>query len=123
MAEVVVTLAFSCPGGDRSSTLAVRPVDLAHLGRQTMGDRALEQEVLGLFVQQLATIADRIEAGDHAERPRLGPTLRGSAAGVGAFALSECAAEIEAAPGNLELITKLSVLIAETRDFIATINR
>src|SRR5690606_12336620 len=93
----------------KSSTSSVRPVDLAYLGRQTMGDRALEQEVLGLFVQQLATIGERIEAEDTQERQRLAHTLRGSAAGIGAFPLSECAAEIEAAPDSPELVTKLSV--------------
>lgn len=123
MADAEEMVAFSCPGGGKDSTSSSRPIDLAYLGRQTMGDRALEEEVLRLFVQQLATVGVRIEDSDMAERQRLAHTLRGSAAGIGAFTLSESAAQIEASPDDMGLITKLSVLIAETRDFIATINR
>ncbi|RUV26092.1 histidine kinase, partial [Mesorhizobium sp. M5C.F.Ca.IN.020.32.2.1] len=58
-------IAFSMPGGDVSGTAAgSRPVDLAHLARQTMGDRNLEQEVLALFVQQALSVRDRIVDAD-----------------------------------------------------------
>ena len=52
-------VAFSMPGGETCAKARARPVDLVHLARQTMGDRALEQEVLGLFVQQALNVRDR----------------------------------------------------------------
>ena len=42
------------PGGEGAAAPRARPVDLAHLARQTLGDRALEQEVLKLFLHQAA---------------------------------------------------------------------
>ena len=47
-------VAFSMPGGEVSAVAKAktRPIDLAHLSRQTMGDRELEREVLDLFVDQ-----------------------------------------------------------------------
>ena len=36
-------MAFSMPGGESCGQARSRPVDLVHLARQTMGDRALEQ--------------------------------------------------------------------------------
>jgi len=61
-------IAFSMPGGDASGPARSRPVDLAHLARQTMGDRALEQEVLALFVQQALSVRDKIIDADVRER-------------------------------------------------------
>lgn len=123
MAAADETVAFSCPGGETCPPSKARPVDLAHLGRQTLGDRALEQEILSLFVHQLATVGDKIASAGEAERRSLAHTLRGSASGVGAFPLAQCAADIEAAPGAPEPVGRLAGLIAETRDFIAAINR
>jgi len=59
-----VGIAFSMPGGNASGTAGSRPVDMAHLARQTMDDRALEQEVLGLFVQQALSVRDKILDAD-----------------------------------------------------------
>ena len=50
------TMAFSMPGGEASDPVRVRPIDLQHLSRQTMGDRDLEREVLGLFAEQAQTV-------------------------------------------------------------------
>jgi hypothetical protein len=54
-----------------------RPLDLEHLSRQTMGDRALEQEVLAMFSRQLAAIRDTISAADDREKARLAHALKG----------------------------------------------
>ena len=54
-------VAFSMPGGESSDTRRSRPIDLAHLSHQTMGDRDLEREVLGLFAEQ-------VEYGARADR-------------------------------------------------------
>lgn len=123
LARNSVAAAFAMPGGEGSATSRARPVDLAHLAKQTLGDRALEQEVLKLFIHQALSIRDQIGAADRVERLRLAHTLKGSARGIGAFAIADCVAEIEKRPDEKHLLRRLSGLIDEVRDFIATINR
>jgi len=116
-------VAFAMPGGEGSAAPRARPVDLAHLARQTLGDRALEQEVLRLFVHQALAARDEIAQADTRERLRLAHNLKGSARGVGAFAIADCVSQIEASPEDRHLVKRLSTLIDEVRDFIAAINR
>lgn len=116
-------VAFGCPGGESCGPRKARPVDLAHLSRQTMGDRALEQEVLGLFVQQAMAVREQIGSADTASRLRLAHTLKGSARSVGAGPLASCAEAIESDPGNRGTIARLGPLIDELRDFVAAITR
>lgn len=122
-AQARETIAFGRPGGETCAPSRGRPIDLVHLTRQTLGDRALEQEVLGMFVQQLGTFEDRLSKADATDRRMLAHTLRGSAAGVGAFAIADCAGKLEDDPSSQALIEKLSGLIGEACDFIAAINR
>ncbi|UDL92670.1 Hpt domain-containing protein [Mesorhizobium sp. PAMC28654] len=116
-------IAFSMPGGDASGTGRSRPVDMAHLSRQTMGDRSLEQEVLALFVQHALSVRDKITEADIHERLLLAHGLKGSARGVGAFAVADCATEIEHMPEDNRTLKRLGTLIDEVRDFIAAISR
>jgi HPt (histidine-containing phosphotransfer) domain-containing protein len=116
-------VAFSMPGGESCGQAGSRPVDLVHLARQTLGDRALEQEVLALFIQQATTVRDQIVAASTAERLRLAHSLIGSARGVGAFAIADCAVEIERNPDDRKVLARLAALIDEMRDFIAAIGR
>jgi len=72
------------------------PVDLAHLRRYTMGDRELELEILGLFVQQLPiTITALRDAPSEREWGRAAHTLKGSARAVGAWSLATIAESAE----------------------------
>lgn len=114
---------FGRPGGETCGPAPSRPVDLIHLARQTLGNRELEQEVLDLFVQQALDVKDRILNADAAERIRLAHGLKGSASGVGAFQIAECAGQIEASPEGDEMPRRLAGLIDEVRDFIAAISR
>jgi HPt (histidine-containing phosphotransfer) domain-containing protein len=88
-----------------------------------MGDRALEQEVLALFIQQAVLVKEQIAAAGTEERLRLAHSLKGAARGVGAFALADCASEIEKKPGDRATISRLARLIDELRDFVASIGR
>lgn len=115
--------AFAMPGGEGSTSSRARPVDLAHLSRQTLGDRVIEQQVLQLFVQQALSVRDQIAHADHTERLRLAHGLKGSARSIGAFAIAECVAEIEKRPADRQLLKTLLSLIEEVRDFIAAICR
>jgi HPt (histidine-containing phosphotransfer) domain-containing protein len=80
---------------------SVPVLDLVHLSRQTLGDGALESELLRLFANQARQIAQRIEEerlpGDGAWRADLAHRLKGSARAVGAFALGEAAEAYEQA--------------------------
>jgi HPt (histidine-containing phosphotransfer) domain-containing protein len=124
LARNSVAAAFAMPGGEGSSPAArTRPVDLQHLSRQTLGDRSLEQEVLQLFMQQAVSVRDQIGRCAMAERLQLAHALKGSARGVGAFAIADCVADIEKQPDDKGLQKRLANLIDEVRDFIAAINR
>lgn len=101
------------------------PIDLDHLSRQTLGDRGLETEVLRLFDEMSHTYYHRLEESTTvADLLRNLHTLKGAAAGIGAFGLMELArvAETELRAGaavNPEWIDDLSMAVEEVSAFIA----
>ncbi len=72
------------------------PIDLDHLARMTLGDAELEREVLGMFAEQSIRLVAAIAALP-AETGALAHKLKGSARGIGAFAVAEAAAGLETA--------------------------
>lgn len=80
---------------------AKRPVDLVHLARYTMGNRALEREVLELFRQQSALNLSRMQkaASERAWR-EAAHTVKGSAKGIGAWNVAVTAEEAEQLTGD-----------------------
>jgi HPt (histidine-containing phosphotransfer) domain-containing protein len=84
-------------------TAADHPIDLDHLKRQTFGDADLEREVLDLFVRQSRLMVARMQsARDAASWAEAIHTLKGSALGIGAFAvaLAAEAAEVNTSGGG-----------------------
>lgn len=71
-------------------------IDVQHLGRMTLGEPALETEVLALFAAQSRDLAARLAAVP-ADAAALAHTLKGSARAVGAFRVAEAALVLEAA--------------------------
>jgi HPt (histidine-containing phosphotransfer) domain-containing protein len=69
-------------------------IDLDHLARMTLGEKELEREVLMLFAQQSADLLARLEKLPR-EGASLAHTLKGSALGIGAFAVAEAAGDLE----------------------------
>ena len=69
-------------------------LDLDHLERMTLGERELEREVLMLFAQQSADLLARLEKLPR-EGASLAHTLKGSARGIGAFAVADAADDLE----------------------------
>ena len=111
------------PGGESCGVKAHRPIDLAHLSRQAMGDHALEHEVLQLFAQQALSVRSQIVNTNIRERLLLAHGLKGSARGVGAFDIADCVTELEESPEDVLILKRLESLIDEVRDFIAEISR
>jgi len=101
------------------------PIDMAHLSRQTLGDNNLELEVLRMFDEMSRTYYSRLESSTTVEDLLVNlHTLRGAAAGIGAFGLAELArvteSELKAgAPVNPERIDDLHVAVEELSVFIA----
>ena len=71
------------------------PIDFEHLKRMTLGDAGLEQEVLAMFAAQSASLVSTL-ATMPADAPALAHTLKGSARAIGAFAVADAAARLEA---------------------------
>jgi HPt (histidine-containing phosphotransfer) domain-containing protein len=99
-------------------------IDLAHLSRQTGGDRALERELLTLFSGQCSLHLRTIHAGaDLRERMDAAHTLKGAARAVGAWRVAEAAGRVEeslAGPQPDEnALDALTLAAAEARAAIA----
>jgi HPt (histidine-containing phosphotransfer) domain-containing protein len=69
-------------------------IDTAHLDRMTLGDEALQREVLSLFVRQSADLVARM-ATFPADMAAMVHTLKGSARGIGAFSAAASAERLE----------------------------
>jgi HPt (histidine-containing phosphotransfer) domain-containing protein len=70
------------------------PIDIEHLGRMTLGDAVLEQEVLAMFSAQAVRLIGRI-ASLPADAGALAHQLKGSARAIGAFQVAEAADRVE----------------------------
>ncbi len=81
-------------------------IDLVHLARQTDNDCALEEELLGLFDRQSASLLAQTSTEDAPPRGRADAAhmLRGSALAVGAWQVARAAQTLETALecGNTE---------------------
>lgn len=101
-----------------------RPIDLAHLARQTLGDKGLELEVLRMFDDTARVYFGRIEHSTNVEDLlRNLHTLKGAAAGIGATAVAALAATAErelreGAAVNPERIADLEMAVVECRTWI-----
>ena len=117
------TVAFDRPGGETCPRATRRPIDMAQLERQTMGDRKLEQEVLGLFSQQAALALDSMVGAGPSARKRLVHTLKGTARSLGAMRLAAACERVEGAPLDSGANRRLAAEVRAVRDYIASISR
>jgi len=87
-------------------------LDLDHLSKQTLGNRDLEREVLGLFVRVAGEQLERIEASTSSrERREAAHAIIGSARAIGAFDVARIAGEVER--GEEPVDTRVAALAAE----------
>ena len=116
--------AEAVPTGRRPVPSTERPVDLVHLARQTLGDRALEREVLQLFLRHSESCLVRLRgAADAAARTAAAHSLKGSARGIGAWRVARAAEQVEAADGvagqaAAEALRALAAEVAAATAFI-----
>ena len=101
------------------TTTAVRAVDYDHLHQQAAGNVGVMREVLDLFVGHTEQLIRELEqAADAKAWKHLTHTLKGSARGVGAFAVAEAAADAERHSMDKSKIAPLRAAFAEARAFI-----
>lgn len=107
---------------------AAEPVDLAHLRRFTLGDKHLEEEILGLFLSQVPiTIATLKRAETDGAWYVAAHTLQGSARAVGARRLALLAAQAErlggiSDPGACRLVVgMLEEAAEEAQSFVGSL--
>lgn len=97
---------------------AVPPIDLEHLGRQTLGDPALQREVLSIFVREMETARTRLAGPQASGRGELAHRIKGAARGIGANSVAASAAALEAEPERIDLTAALLVRMHEAVRFI-----
>jgi HPt (histidine-containing phosphotransfer) domain-containing protein len=82
-------------------TRSVRPVDLVHLSRYTLGERELEWEALELFCTQSLLYLERLKAAQSDKDWKdAAHSLKGSARAIGAWRTAEAAERAEALSGE-----------------------
>lgn len=117
-------IAFEAPDSPGNSAASGRkPIDFAHLSVQTMGDKALEIEVLQLFARQARQVMKDIMEGDGTARAQAAHRLKGAALAVGAVDVAKTAGAIEHNPGDASLSDGLSAAVLEAELFILKLCR
>jgi HPt (histidine-containing phosphotransfer) domain-containing protein len=100
-----------------------RPIDMVHLARQTMGDKALELEVLQMFARQARESMKDLAASEGEARAAAAHRLKGSAQSVGATAVGKAAAALEDNPANAIALAAVTAAVVEAENFILKLCR
>lgn len=117
-------IAFEAPDTPgNSAATGKKPIDLAHLAAQTMGDKALEIEVLQLFARQARQVMKEIVEGESTPRAQAAHRLKGAALAVGAVDVASIAGAIEQNPADASLPDTLSAAVLEAELFILKLCR
>jgi HPt (histidine-containing phosphotransfer) domain-containing protein len=81
--------------------IAAKPVDLTHLARYTLGEHALEREVLELFCTQSVLYLEQLRAAmSDKDWRNAAHSLKGSASAIGAWRAAQAAERAEALKGD-----------------------
>ncbi|PWE56590.1 Hpt domain-containing protein [Metarhizobium album] len=119
-----VSIAFEAPDNVRgSSPSRARPIDLVHLANQTMGDKALEMEVLQMFARQARNCLQEISRLEGDGMLAAVHRLKGAASAVGAFQVSTAAERLEETPGDAALLASVGAAVLEAENFILKLCR
>jgi HPt (histidine-containing phosphotransfer) domain-containing protein len=94
-------------------------VDYEHLKNQAAGNLPVMREVLDLFIVHTEQVIDELErAADAKAWKQWTHTLKGSARGVGAFAVADAAADAERHSMDKSRIAPIRAAFGEARAFI-----
>ncbi len=107
------------------ASTGVQPIDRKHLARYTLSDRALEIEVLGLFLEQLPKSVDALRtAQSDQDWARAAHTIKGSSRCVGAWRLARMGEQAERLGGIanrracIDAVFRIEVAAEEARAYI-----
>lgn len=119
-----LNIAFEAPdnstGPCPSST---RPIDLVHLAKQTMGDKALEIEVLQIFARQARSCLAELSTADVVQAKAVAHRLKGAASAVGAHEVAAVAGRLEEGPSDAGLVAQAGSAILKAENFILKLCR
>ncbi|MEO1793892.1 MAG: Hpt domain-containing protein [Pseudomonadota bacterium] len=101
--------------------VAAKAIDRDHLARYTLGDSALEHEILDLFATQVVKLLSAVvDAESQSEWRFATHSIKGSARAVGAWDLAATAERLEAMqPGDAATADEIAQLIAAVKDAVA----
>lgn len=119
-----LNIAFEAPDNASGAGLAAcRPIDFEHLARQTMGDKALELEVLQMFARQARESMKELAGTEGAARAAVAHRLKGSARAVGANAIAAAAGTLEEKPADAAALAAVAASVVEAENFILKLCR
>lgn len=126
----LATAAVMLPPGKQSRTgfpdHIEQAIDRAHLARYTMGDAALEREILELFVNHLPNIIRDLGLAAHERDWHMAAhALKGSARAVGAWRLARAAESAERTAHSDQTATHeaLDAVVAAAAEASACVTR
>jgi HPt (histidine-containing phosphotransfer) domain-containing protein len=96
-------------------------VDYEHLDTQAAGDRGVMREVLALFITHTEQVLAELDRAEDAKTWKLWThTLKGSARGIGAFAVADAAADAERHCLDKSKLVPLTQAFTEARAYIGS---
>jgi HPt (histidine-containing phosphotransfer) domain-containing protein len=105
-----------------------RPVDLVHLSRYTLGERALEREVLELFCTQSILYLQQLRGAlSDKDWKDAAHSLKGSASAIGAWRAAEAARAAEGLSGEtlaearMQRLREIEASVREAETYIAAL--
>ena len=119
-----VSIAFEAPDNSTGPCPSkIRPIDLVHLARQTMGDKTLEIEVLQMFARQARACLQDMASGETIRVGAAAHRLKGAASSVGAFRVSQTAEAVEKNGGDAGSMAALGAAVIDAENFILKLCR
>tara|TARA_R110002124_G_scaffold64661_1_gene176466 strand:+ start:25 stop:441 length:417 start_codon:yes stop_codon:yes gene_type:complete len=119
--KMLTSAVSASEAGDQTYCDVARPLDLVHLAKYTFGDRGLECELLGLFRSQAGIYVTRLETAVNAkEWADAAHSLKGSARGLGAWALGDIAEDVE--PLSFDDEAGRAAAVVRVREAILVVN-
>ncbi|MBV9636662.1 MAG: Hpt domain-containing protein [Methylobacteriaceae bacterium] len=109
---------MSRPPGEGAERPA-QAIDRSHLSRQTLGDTALQRELLAIFDRRSEDLVGRLAGAQPEARRDLAHGLKGSALAIGATRVAAAAAHYEGLIGRAADEATLAAAYRELADAVS----